>query len=162
MTVLQKTYFSSALFQETTREAHPLNQSKPRKKGSMRQHPTHVSVERISQNESKGHYQEIAVLQAWRAPDGAGDHRLKECCLQGKSETEKNTCCAWKCGKYTEGCFIILFVNLERLSDRYTLIKATKLQLKWDINSRKNKGSICYRKHIYISLLGSEVKPIWS
>lgn len=126
-------HFPSALIQETTREAHFLNKSKSRKNGIQETtDTTHVDVGRISQNESKGGSQERAMLQAWRAPDAAGDQRLTERCFQGKEWDRKHMMCL-EMWKIYWRLFTILFVNLERINDRYVLLKATKEQLKWDI-----------------------------
>lgn len=115
-------HFLSVLFQEAIGLAHPLNECKPRKDGKQQTQVMRV-LKGLSRMKAKGSPRGELCLRAGET------QRLREHCLQGKEWERKSTWCAWKCRKYIKGSFIILFMNLERIIDRYAVIKANKLTI---------------------------------
>lgn len=75
-------FFSRALFQENTGEAHRLNKSKPRRNG--KQDTIQEGAERTFQNKGKGQSQKSAVPQAGET------QRLRRTMSPRKTVREKN------------------------------------------------------------------------
>lgn len=68
-------------------------------------------------------------LGLYRVPDGAWGQRLEKQAPEEESDSQ-STGCVSKCGKYIEGYFTILLVNLEGISDRYAVTGAKKTKNK--------------------------------